>query len=444
MWQWLLTHTPLLYFTQSLWRDEAFSILVAERPISFFFAKLTFEPPVYYILLHVWMKIFGNSEIAARSLSLVGFALATLVVIEWSEKIFKKHMLSWVLPLLFFLNPLLLYYAFEVRAYGWFIFFSILSMYTYMQKSWVWYVIASTLGFYTHAYFIFVPMVQALHWFLGKVFQHKLTVRALVREPFVRSILVFSLLIAPWLWKIVLESSRLKQSWYYPVNFNLVKSVLGNMFLGYEGTPWYLWQYTAYLSVLLVFLFVLALKNKVTRYRNLFFALMVTVPLTVVIGISFFKPLFVNRYLLPVTIAEVFLLAFAIESIQHRFLQRLMVFASIAFCLLFNMWYPKEHPKLDIRSTVMEVNTLRDADDVIFADSPLVFFETIYYSQTREKVFLYNPQGSPFPWYVGDAIVSSRQITRELPPYPVRAFVIHGNGSFDIAYRATTLFASRP
>jgi hypothetical protein len=168
---------------------------------------------------------------------------------------------------------------------------------------------------------------------------------------------------------------------------------------------------------------------------------MVTVPLTVVIGISFFKPLFVNRYLLPVTIAEVFLIALAIESIKHRFFQRPLAFASVGFCLLFNMWYPKEHPKLNIRSTVMEVNTLRDADDVIFADSPLVFFETIYYSKTREKVFLYNPHGSPFPWYVGDAIVSSRQITRELPSYPVRAFVIHGDGTFDIAYRATTIFA---
>src|SRR3990167_9231938 len=91
MLSWLLTHSPLLDFTQSLWRDEAFSILAAQRPISFFFNNLTFEPPVYYILLHMWMKMFGQSEIAARSLSPVAFALATYIVIAWAEKLFRSQ-----------------------------------------------------------------------------------------------------------------------------------------------------------------------------------------------------------------------------------------------------------------------------------------------------------------------------------------------------------------
>ena len=40
---WLLTHTPLLYFTQSLWRDEAFSALVAERPITWIIQSAAFD-----------------------------------------------------------------------------------------------------------------------------------------------------------------------------------------------------------------------------------------------------------------------------------------------------------------------------------------------------------------------------------------------------------------
>lgn len=424
MFQCLLTHTPLLYFTQSLWRDEAFSVLVAERPLSFFLSKLTFEPPVYYILLHFWMKIFGNSEIAVRALSLAAFALSTYVVIIWAEKLFKKHFLSWLLPLLFFFNPMLLYYAFEVRAYAWYVLFAVLSMYTYWEKKWLWYVISTTLGFYTHTYFIFVPIVQLLHW--------RIVAKKKALRPFIMSF-VFMI---PWLGKIVLEATRLRESWYYPVNFNLVKSVLGNMFLGYEGTPWYLWRYTAYLSLVLSALFLFALRSKTTRRRNTLFFLMVTLPLAVVIGLSFIKPLFVNRYLIPVTIAEVFLLAFAIEAMRAKIFQTTFAIFCLLFTVLFNVWYPREHAKLNIRSTVMEVNMLRDNDDVVFTDSPLVFFETIYYSNDRKKVFLYNPGGSAFPWYVGDAIVSPSQMTADFPLYPVRAFVIHQDGRYDIAYRA--------
>jgi len=64
MLNYLLSHTPLLYFVQSFWRDEAFSVLAAKQSLGFIITKLGFEPPVYYTLLHVWMRIFGESELA--------------------------------------------------------------------------------------------------------------------------------------------------------------------------------------------------------------------------------------------------------------------------------------------------------------------------------------------------------------------------------------------
>jgi uncharacterized membrane protein len=132
----LFTNTPLFYFVQSFWRDEAFSVLLAEHPLFVIFTKTTFEPPVYYTLLHFWIKIFGTSEIAVRSLSLLGFTLATIVIIEWSHKLFKSHWLSLFTPFFFFFNPMLLYYAFEARVYGWYIFFATLSLFAYDQKKW--------------------------------------------------------------------------------------------------------------------------------------------------------------------------------------------------------------------------------------------------------------------------------------------------------------------
>lgn len=433
MFNWLITHSPLLYYTQSLWRDEAFSILAAEKPLMEILPKLSFEPPVYYILLHFWIKIFGESEIAARSLSFLGFALATVVIIFWAEKLFKKHWLSWFLPLTFFFNPMLIYYAFEVRAYGWYIFFAVLSMFAYLEKRWILYIVAGVLGFYTHTYFGIVIFVEALHWF---IFNRKnFSGKRILGEPMFKSTVAVGILILPWLIKIGTELSALKNSWYFPVNIQLVMSVLGNMFLGYEGTPGYLWGATQALSLILLIFFCFALKLQKTRVHNSFFFLMVTVPLIIVIGISFVKPLFVNRYLIGVTVAEVILSALAIEALGKAIYQKIAAGAVIIFIVAFNIWYPWQHRKLDIRVTVNEINSLKANNDLYLVDNPLVFFETLYYSKDRSKVFLFNPNHSPFPWYVGGAVFDPSRMTDKIPSYPQKAFVIHANGTYTVEYQ---------
>lgn len=426
MWNFLLYHTPLLYFTQSVWRDEAFSILLAQQSPWYFIPKLSFEPPVYYLLLHWWMKLFGTSEIAVRSLSLLGFVLATVVVIEWAGKLFKKHWLSWFLPVFFFFNPMLLYYAFEIRAYGWYTFFAVASMYAYMEKRFWLYILTTTLGIYTHTYMIIVPIVQVLHF----VFVHR-------KNQFWRAFALAGILVSPWLVKVVVDLPRLNESWYYPVDWQLVTSVLGNIFLGYEGTPAGLWQFTAKASLVFIGISAFVMWHKKYRTRNSFFFLLAFVPLVAIISISFFKPLFVNRYLIPSTIAQVFLIVFAIELVRDKLLQKLTAAVLLLFVIGFNLWYPSRHAKKDIRGTIYEINALAGPRDVILTDSPLILFETFYYSTNPSRVYWYNPEGEAFPWYIGDILFSSKQVARELPPYPIRAFIIQRDASFEITYNTT-------
>ena len=54
---------------ESLWLDEAISADVGMLPINelFDFVKSRdVHPPLYYILLHYWILLFGNSEVALR------------------------------------------------------------------------------------------------------------------------------------------------------------------------------------------------------------------------------------------------------------------------------------------------------------------------------------------------------------------------------------------
>ncbi len=440
MMNFLLFHTPLFYLTQSVWRDEAYSILLSEHSPLFFF-RVIFDPPLYYILLHYWMKLFGESEIAARSLSLVGFAFATIIVIYWAEKLFKKHWLSWFLPVFFFLNPMLIYFAFEIRAYGWYTFFAVASMFTYFERRWKLYTVATLLGLYTHTYMIFIPIVQLIHYL---IMEKKIRIftrfSTFIRDPMVQSTAVIGLVFVPWLYAMLLHVSKLSLSWYFPVDLQLVKSVLGNIFLDYEGTPWFLWIFTAYVSLVLLLASIVSMLQKKFRMRNGFFFLMLYVPVIIVVGVSFIKPLYVNRYLIPSTIAEIFLVIFAIEAIKNKLIQKIVAAGLLLFVVGFNTWYPLQHKKVDIRTTIYQVNALLQKRDVVLVDTSLVLFETMYYSHDRSKVYFYNPQGEAFPWYVGDSIVSHSQIVTELPPYPIRAFIIHKDGSYDISYNTNITY----
>lgn len=431
----LLTHTPLLYLTQSLWRDEAFSVLAAERPLSFIVTKLGFEPPLYYTLLHFWIRLFGESEIAVRSLSMVGFMLAAIVIIEWASDTYKRHWLSWFTPLFFLFNPMLLYYSFEARTYGWYTFFATATLVSYMTRRWKWFTAAAILGFYTHVYLL--PFVGALflHWIVTNRAKLPTLLRNIRTNTETKSFLIIALSLVPWLINIIRNLPRMASSWYYPVDFQLVKSVLGNLFLGYEGTPWWGWKYTAYLSLILVgFGFLSWRKHQDRRRTNilLFFGL---VPLAVIIGISFAKPLFVNRYLIPTTIAEVLIVTTALSTIRSPVIQKITAAALLIGVLWFNWWYPPQHKKLPVRETFSQVNTLKKSGDIILAESPLIYLEALYYAQDRSSVYLYNPTNGTFPWYIGDALFHPSRSARAYPDYPTRAFLIRENGTYEVVYR---------
>jgi uncharacterized membrane protein len=68
---------------KSLWIDEAFSIWMARQPPDAIWrltVHLDQHPPLYYLLLHGWMRLFGDSEAAARGLSaLCGIATIPLL-----------------------------------------------------------------------------------------------------------------------------------------------------------------------------------------------------------------------------------------------------------------------------------------------------------------------------------------------------------------------------
>lgn len=109
----------------SYWWDELFSVTVSMLPFKEMFKVLFTDvhPPLYQIVLKAWIAIFGVSEFAARSLSLVFVLLSMLVVFFWGRKILDRATLT--LTLAFYSTSYLFaYYAQEARSYTMMLFLS--------------------------------------------------------------------------------------------------------------------------------------------------------------------------------------------------------------------------------------------------------------------------------------------------------------------------------
>ena len=62
----------LRFWTRSdLWLDEALTVNIAHLPLRDLHGALRRDgaPPLFYVLLHFWMRVFGTSDLAVRSLS---------------------------------------------------------------------------------------------------------------------------------------------------------------------------------------------------------------------------------------------------------------------------------------------------------------------------------------------------------------------------------------
>ena len=102
-----------------LWIDEGLSIGIAHHGLTDIPGVLRQDgsPPLYYLLLHVWIEVFGDGEARTHALSLL-FALATIPVAFWAGRVLFEPRVGWVCAVLAAFNPYLTYYAQETRMYA--------------------------------------------------------------------------------------------------------------------------------------------------------------------------------------------------------------------------------------------------------------------------------------------------------------------------------------
>jgi len=116
----ILAGVVLRFWTSShLWLDEALSVDIARLPVTDIPDALRHDghPPLYYLLLHGWMSIFGEGDTAVRALSGV-FGLLVLPLAWRAGRRVGGPVTASALVALVALSPFAIRYSTETRMYS--------------------------------------------------------------------------------------------------------------------------------------------------------------------------------------------------------------------------------------------------------------------------------------------------------------------------------------
>ncbi len=128
----ILVGIGLRFFARSdLWADEVLSVNISGLPLSHLSEALKHDgaPPLYYVLLHVWMRVFGTGNETVRALSGV-FGVLTLVPAWFAGRRLDlrrsaaglqapgSRTIAWATVLLLAASPFAIRYSTETRMYA--------------------------------------------------------------------------------------------------------------------------------------------------------------------------------------------------------------------------------------------------------------------------------------------------------------------------------------
>src|SRR4051794_36351725 len=146
------------------WIDEGLSVGIARHPITDIPGLLHQDgsPPLYYMLLGVWIRWFGDGEARTHALSL-GFALLCVPAGWLTARALFSERAAWFTAVIAALLPFLSYYGQETRMYSLVVLLSLVAMggwamaFLRGRRRWLWaFVVAGTMLLYTHNWGLFL------------------------------------------------------------------------------------------------------------------------------------------------------------------------------------------------------------------------------------------------------------------------------------------------
>jgi len=392
----------------AIWGDEGSSLRLARYSLGEIWHHAAFDvhPPLYFMLLHGWIELFGDGIFAIRSLSaLAGIAAVGMGV--WLVDRLATRRAAILAGLLLALLPTAVRYSQEVRMYsllGLLLIAATLTLVYWIRRPQrhrylVVYALLMTAAFYTH---YFAVLAALCHWiYLGVIrFQRGYRLRHIQRPAWWLANLLIAVLYLPWLPNLLGLMQHMEQlkvggdvGWEDPVTLTSLPSMIWTWLIQDDGEhlPWLV--FGAMPMTLLVLAAVAVLRDRSVSRGSVLLALYTGLPLLLVFAVSFITPLFIERYLTAYALGLPLLAALAIDRLYSRV--RILAVAVLVSLLGVEMVGLNNNATVDSNDqfdrVVNYVNQHFQPGDRIVTSDMLWYLSYVYYDRTGALVRLYTP-----------------------------------------------------
>ncbi len=403
--------------SSSIWFDEAFGAYLIRFNFAeiFHYTSLDVHPPFYYWLLKVWSMLFGTSDVALRSMSVlfgvVGLVFAYLLI----RKLFSRRAALWTIVLLAIM-PFFVRYAQEARMYTLVAAITLAATYVLTlavsKKKWKWWIIYGVLvalGMWTH---YFTALIWIAHWVWRGIDMYvpKMKIKQFLRHYFSKQWTVAHIvaigLFSLWLPSLIFQLVVVQSSgfWIPPIDPSTLPSYITTVLYyltSNETSPW-----LTVASIGTVILWVIVARRAYSTFgpvHRRWFALLATmasVPVTLLL-IGSLPPLqssFVDRYLLAASISLLMLSGIIIANTPR---QKRTVWVRNALIVLlvggmtigvtnvyhFGNFNKTTGQKSAARQLVAEVAAASTGNEPIIANEPWLFYDAIQYRSAQHEVY---------------------------------------------------------
>jgi len=194
------------------WIDEGISVGIAHHHFTAIPHLLREDgsPPLYYLLLNIWIGWFGDSERATHTLSLI-FALACIPLAYWVGRSLFGALSGWICALLAAIDPFLSYYAEETRMYSLVAALSFVVVGAYVQA-----VVRGRRGFVPLLGVSLAALLYTHNWGLFLALGLGVTTLVAARDrwrPALVAAAITAVLYAPWLPTLAYQSKHTGAPW---------------------------------------------------------------------------------------------------------------------------------------------------------------------------------------------------------------------------------------
>jgi len=405
---------------ESVWFDEVFSILTAEKSLNEITQIVSHDahPPLYFYLLHFWIKLFGDSIFSTRMLSVIIGTSLVLVTYLLASTLFGNSA-GFLSALLIVINPFLIYFSQETRMYILASLFTALSILFFVKllnnekektkriESYSFlYCLFAILSLWTHYYTVFAIVAENL--FL--VFYFKKYKSLIKRWISLQLIVIISFML--WFYNFLNQVQSVKED-YWISNISIMKIVDAISSFCTNHSFYGIWQFHTLFFVIVFFVSIIKLYKKF-KVNTLLLLILFILPLFLPFFISlFFRPVYLERYLTPYSIIFLIIIAGGVslidnKKIKYGLFSGLMILNIISVLDLKTNFYKGPMAEVDKYVKLYSKN-----NDLFYHTSIHTFFPFLYYNKKIiDKIFLLSTKEIPF--YNGKYLLKERSIKSKI------------------------------